>query len=269
MRVGTMLYAPRNSLIHQSLDSRLGAEPTNGDGFGIGCYIGDYDVPIVYRSVEPAWNDQNLKELTRYAESRCFLSHVRAAIGSPVQQTNCHPFRHGRWLFMHNGYVDAWPLVHRELLLKVDPAHFNDVLGGTDSELLFGLALTNGLEDDPVRALERMVEEVEAACRSVGSRDGIQMTMAVSDGLRLWAARYATRGQPRSLYRSGEVDAVRHMYPDLETLRELPDVARLIVSEPLNDLPGMFEEIPPDTVVVATHDDIFEMPFGPRARIAM
>jgi glutamine amidotransferase len=43
-------------------------------------------------STEPAWNDQNLRELTQAIESPLFFSHVRAAAGPPIQQTNCHPF---------------------------------------------------------------------------------------------------------------------------------------------------------------------------------
>ena len=33
-----LLYKPENSLVEQSLHSRLGAETTNGDGFGVGWY---------------------------------------------------------------------------------------------------------------------------------------------------------------------------------------------------------------------------------------
>ena len=99
------LYSPAHSLIDQSLHSTLGAEATNGDGFGIGWYD-DSPTPGVFRSIEPAWNDQNLRELSAHVRSRLFFAHIRAAIGSPVQQTNCHPFRHGRWLFMHNGFID-------------------------------------------------------------------------------------------------------------------------------------------------------------------
>jgi predicted glutamine amidotransferase len=36
--VADALYTSKHSLIEQSLHSRLGAEPTNGDGFGIGWY---------------------------------------------------------------------------------------------------------------------------------------------------------------------------------------------------------------------------------------
>ncbi|MGZ4613246.1 MAG: class II glutamine amidotransferase, partial [Kineosporiaceae bacterium] len=54
-----LLYKPQHSLIVQSMRSTLGAEPTNGDGFGIGWY-GDRPTPGVFRSTEPAWNDRNL-----------------------------------------------------------------------------------------------------------------------------------------------------------------------------------------------------------------
>src|SRR5690349_24981563 len=79
------LYPPAHSLIDQSLHSDLGAEPTNGDGFGIGWYD-DTDEPGIYRSIEPAWNDRNLSELSRHITSGHFFAHIRAAIGSPVQQ---------------------------------------------------------------------------------------------------------------------------------------------------------------------------------------
>jgi predicted glutamine amidotransferase len=105
LNVEDLLYRPANSLIDQSLHSHLGAETTNGDGFGIGWYGAVGDTPGVYRSIEPAWNDRNLRDLAAHIRSGLVLAHVRAAIGSAVQQTNCHPFRYGRWLFMHNGFL--------------------------------------------------------------------------------------------------------------------------------------------------------------------
>jgi predicted glutamine amidotransferase len=57
-----LLLEPQHSLIDQSLHSRLGAETTNGDGFGIGWY-GVGESPGVFHSVEPAWNDRNLRDL--------------------------------------------------------------------------------------------------------------------------------------------------------------------------------------------------------------
>ena len=155
-----LLFNTEHGIVDQSLHSRMGAEPTNGDGFGLGWY-GAGDGPAVYRSVSPAWSDANLRELAAHIESPLFLAHVRAAIGSPVQQTNCHPFRHGHWLFVHNGYIAGFDVARRDLMLAIDPERFADVQGSTDTEVVFHLALTLGLEHDPIEALERTVGFIE------------------------------------------------------------------------------------------------------------
>ena len=106
-----LLFNTPHGIVDQALHARMGAEPTNGDGFGLGWY-GHGEIPAVYRSVAPAWSDANLREIAAHVDSPLFITHVRAAIGSPVQQTNCHPFRHGRWLFVHNGYLAELAQVH-------------------------------------------------------------------------------------------------------------------------------------------------------------
>ena len=158
--IKTALYEGPNSLVDQSLHSRLGAEPTNGDGFGVGWY-GTPDTPGVYHSTEPAWNDANLRELSGHITSPLFFTHIRAAIGSAVQQTNCHPFRHERWLFMHNGYINEFAAIKRDLILAVDPSLYAEIRGQADTEVLFYLALTFGLEDDPPAAVEQAIGLVE------------------------------------------------------------------------------------------------------------
>jgi predicted glutamine amidotransferase len=95
------------SLIDQSPHSRLGAETTNGDGFGVGWYDAA-PVPGVFRSIEPAWNDANLRELAGHVSSPLFFAHIRAAIGSAVSADELSS-------------VPVWPLavdaqrVHRRL----------------------------------------------------------------------------------------------------------------------------------------------------------
>ena len=133
------LYGGENSLVDQSLHSRLGAEPTNGDGFGVGWY-GEPSTPGVFHSIEPAWNDQNLREIAGHISSPLFFTHIRAAIGSAVQQTNCHPFRHDHWLFMHNGYINEFATIKRDLVLAVDPSLYPEIKGQADTEVLFYLA---------------------------------------------------------------------------------------------------------------------------------
>jgi glutamine amidotransferase len=96
----------------------------------------------VFKSVEPAWSDRNLHELAGHVRSGLVFAHIRASTGTPIQQTNCHPFRHGRWLWMHNGSIAQFREVKRELMLAVDPSLYLDVEGSTDSEAFFFLALT-------------------------------------------------------------------------------------------------------------------------------
>jgi glutamine amidotransferase len=237
------LFAPAHSLIDQSLHSRLGAEATNGDGFGIGWYD-DQPTPGVFRSIEPAWNDQNLRELSGHIRSGHFFSHIRAAIGSAVQQTNCHPFRHGRWLFMHNGYIAEYAKLKRDLTLAVDESLYPEIGGQADTELLFHLALTFGLEENPPDAVARAIGLVEATGREKGVRHPFQGTIATTDGERLWAFRYSSEGKSRSLFFTTHVPTLRAMYPDRHILQELSDDSRLVVSEPIADLPGAWNEVP-------------------------
>ena len=136
-----LLFKPANSLVVQSKHARLGVQTTNGDGFGVGWY-GALETPGLYHSAEPAWNDRNLRELSGHASAGRVFAHIRATTGTPVQQTNCHPFRHGRWLWMHNGAIADFASVKRDLTLEVEPALFPHIEGSTDSELFFFLALT-------------------------------------------------------------------------------------------------------------------------------
>jgi predicted glutamine amidotransferase len=257
-----LLYGRQNSLIVQSLHSRLGAEETNGDGFGIGWY-GDQESPAVFHSIEPAWNDRNLRELSGHISSPLVFAHIRASTGSPVQQTNCHPFRHRRWLWMHNGFLDGFAKVKRDLTVAVDPELYPEIEGTTDSELMFHLALTFGLEDDPPKAVARTIGLVESVGHEHGVEFPFQGTIATSDGERVWAFRYSSEGKSRSLFFSTDVRTLRALYPDNEQLRDLGDESRLVVSEPLGDLPGAWNEVPESSygVIQPGQDELH--PFTP------
>jgi predicted glutamine amidotransferase len=257
-----VLYTPVHSLIDQSLHSKLGAETTNGDGFGVGWYDAT-PAPGVFRSIEPAWNDQNLHELAGHVSSHLFFAHIRAAIGSPVQQSNCHPFRHGRWLWMHNGFVGGFAAVKRDLVLAVDESLFAEIKGGTDTEILFYLALSFGLEDNPPGAVARAIGFVEACGRRHGVEYPFQGTIATSDGQSLWAFRYSSEGKSRSLFFTRDVRQLRQQYPDREILREVSDDTRLVVSEPIGDLPGAWIEMPEASYGVVSNGADQLLPFAP------
>jgi predicted glutamine amidotransferase len=264
IQLETVLFNAKHSLIDQSLHSRLGATTTNGDGFGIGWYGQPTDIPYRYRCIQPAWSDRNLREAARAIHSPLFVAHIRAATDTPSQETNCHPFRHGRWLFAHNGLVRNYPALRRDLMVKIDPDLFPSIEGSTDSEVLFFLALTFGLELAPVTALERMVAFVEATGRQHGVDEPLNMTVCATDGEQIVAVRYSSERKSRSLFHSTSFRHLLELYPDDERIKTAGENAFLVLSEPLADLPGFWQEIPESTAVVARGGEVGQYPFKPQ-----
>jgi predicted glutamine amidotransferase len=159
---------------------------------------------------------------------------------------------------VHNGYIADFHRLRRDLMLAIVPDQFADVQGSTDTEVVFHLALTLGLESDPIAALERTIGLIEASAAEHGVAAPVQGTFGVSDGASLWAVRYATEGPARSLFASADVATVKRLHPENPRLQQLSEGDRLIVSEPFADLPGVWHEIPEATAVCARHGDGLE-----------
>jgi len=263
IKLEELLLKRDRSLIDQSLHSRLGATTTNGDGFGVGWYD-DEGLPRLYRSTHPAWNDRNLRELAGGISSPLFFSHIRASTGTAIQETNTHPFRYENWLWMHNGLIREFAHVRRELILAVDDSLYPSIEGTTDSEAMFYLALTFGLQSDPVGAVERMVGFVERTGREHGVEQPIQMTIATTDGRCIWAFRYSSEGESRSLFFSTRMDALKALHPEVAELAGLSDETRVVVSEPLGDLEGAWREVPEAHVGIVQPGEDELRPFTPR-----
>jgi predicted glutamine amidotransferase len=241
-------------------------EIPNGDGTGLGWYEHRAE-PALFRSITPAWGDENLLELATEIRTPLFLAHVRAGTGTPVQRTNCHPFRYRNWLFVHNGYVGGYSRLRRDLLMAVRPDLFGNIAGSTDSELLFHLALTFGLTDDPIAGIARMAGFVEAIAAAADlGEPALQMTVGISDGIRLYAARYASGPEVNTLFVNEDLQSIRMLYPDNEPLHFGGD-APVVVSEPLTDLPGLWREVPAGTALIV-RKDIEERAFEPVSPVA-
>lgn len=263
IQLEAVLFRAEHSLIDQSLHSRMGHTTTNGDGFGIGWYGHPTDIPFRYRCVQPAWSDRNLREAARAVKAPLFVAHIRAATDTPAQETNCHPFRYGRWLFMHNGLIRNYPSVRRDLMMAIDPDLFASVEGSTDSEVMFFLALTFGLELAPIPALERMAAVVEEAGRRHGVEHPLNMTVCATDGEQIVAVRYSSERESRSLFHSTSFRHLRELYPDDIRIKAAGDDAYLVLSEPLVDLPGAWEEIPESVAIITKGPNIEQYPFAP------
>ena len=94
-------------------------------------------------------------------------------------------------------------------------------------------------------------------------KDPIHMTVAASDGESIWIFRYSSEKSTSSLFYSTEIKQVRALYPELAVLNELDDDTRFIVSEPLRDLPGAWNEVPDSSWGVIRRGEQHIQPFAP------
>src|SRR5262249_42415788 len=106
---------------------------------------------------------------------------------------------------------------------------------------------------------------IEATGRAHGLSGLVQGTFGVTDGNTLWAVRYASEGTARTLFASNDIDALQRLYPENARLARLSHDDRVIVSEPVIDLPGAWEEIPQASAAIVRYGGAMELrPFHPR-----
>ena len=242
-----LVIKPKDNLIHQSLHARAPRTPTNGDGFGIGWYD-KHPYPGLFRSIRPAWNDLNLLDLAAHIESPLFMAHVRATSMATIQETNCHPFRYKNWLFVHNGQIAQFQLLRKELLEKISDKYFENILGSTDSEVMFHLALTLGLEKDVPSAIKEMVRVVEETAKEKGIKEALWMTLGISDGKNLWGFRYGSNGIGPTLYVSPSVEELSRVNPNVS--HKLQPFSACLVSEPIGNYQDLWHPLAENSQVI-------------------
>ncbi|NDR55800.1 class II glutamine amidotransferase [Aliiruegeria sabulilitoris] len=195
---------PGHSLVTQSLEAAKCPTQTNGDGFGLAWYDARPE-PGLYRDIYPAWSDPNLRAICEQVRSGLFLAHVRASTGTATSRNNCHPFAVGRWSFMHNGQVGGFEGFRKRADMMVPDALYSHRKGATDSEILFLVALAEGLDEDPIAPMERAVGRLEALSREFGQGPHMRFSAAYSDGHALYAVRYSSdEAAPTLFYRYSE-----------------------------------------------------------------
>lgn len=260
----TLLFQPHNSLIRQSLSAQRSIVPTNGDGFGLGWYA-DLPHPGLFKDTMPAWNDANLRSLAEQIRSSLFFAHVRASTGTATTRLNCHPFRYGRLLFMHNGKIGGYSLVRRELEHKLKAEYYLNREGSTDSELFFYLLLGNGFARDPKGAFQRTVADVLTAMENEGIDEPFRMAAAVADGRRILALRWSSDGKSPSMFYGTGSD----VWIEQGDVRFIDGKGcSLVLSEPLDEVSDHWREVGEGSFVVVENDAVEVSPFSPSLRAA-
>ena len=235
--------APAHSLIHQSLHAEEAKSGTNGDGFGVGWY-GERAEPGQYREIRPAWSDENLLSIARQVRSHLFFAHVRAATGTATTRANCHPFVHGRYLFMHNGQIGGYGLIRRRLEALIPDALYGARSGTTDSEALFLLALARiGEGATPAEALSGALGDALALMQANGIREPLRCAAALADGDTLHAVRWSSDPKPPTLYVCNRDDSI------------------VIASEPVDAARDCWQALPCNSLVSVRAGSLAVSPF--------
>lgn len=247
--IADLVFDVDNSLIDQAIghDSlRPADKEVNADGFGVGWYD-DEPVPGLYRTIRPAWNDFNGRDLAAHVKSPMFMAHVRSATTGAVQETNCHPFRYKDVLFVHNGEIARFQELRRDLMMYIDRDLFPHIQGTTDSEVLFYLLLAFGLEDEPQRALTGAISFIERTAVDAGIGNVLDMTIGLSTTKGIFVSRYATAGDGPTLYATSNPEHLFNLNPALVSHPQSKEIEdgkfRLIVSEPIGDMASDWEQI--------------------------
>ncbi len=243
--IDKLLYQPKNSLINQSFHAREIEEPLNGDGFGVGWYVPELNYePITFVSVNPAWNNRNLRNLAPKIKTDCMIAHVRAASVGDVSESNCHPFQYKNILMAHNGGVEDFGKIKRHLRNPLSDDLYNWIKGQTDSEHLFAFLLHELFTTHKTVSPDAVVDSFEHTFRELkklmvdhGVTEPAYLNMIFTNGLFFVGTRYCTdpKEEPLTLYHS---EGSRYVVEDGITRMEAPDDddhAVLVVSEKLTD----------------------------------
>ncbi|HET6161586.1 MAG TPA: class II glutamine amidotransferase, partial [Dongiaceae bacterium] len=138
--------------------------------------------------------------------------------------------------------------VRRRMEAMIDDRFYSHRVGTTDSELIFYLLFSEGLEEDPVGALTRTIGRIERLAREAAVNEPFKFTSVLSDGNFIYAVRHSTDDVPPTLFHCQRDD---HF---------------MVVSEPLDD-EGNCEawcEVPPGQMLVIQKNGRLQMtPFVP------
>ncbi|MFG6568136.1 class II glutamine amidotransferase [Sulfitobacter sp. 1A13679] len=175
--IESLLLAPENSLLNQSLDPELHPSlQLAGWGFAAWSdHLLHPEAPLRYHRPKAAFHDDNAKSVIPSLQAHTLLSHIRAASydASVVQaDENCHPFSfdHTPWIIAQNGALPHWRQLQRELLPHCKDQYLTQMRGTTDTEFLYVLLLSlleGDSDEDVQRGFEKLLQVICKAARDL------------------------------------------------------------------------------------------------------
>ena len=263
-----LILKPKNSLMKQSYHALESEMTVNGDGFGIG-WNNHFrrKEPALYRSIRPAWNDENLSYNASMIKTNCLLAHIRAATHGGVSIQNSHPFHYKEFLMMQNGGIKEFRKIKRKLINRLDDETFQWIQGQTDTQYIFALFLTLAGElkekkgaltlDDLSSCLSQTFAEIEDMKKEAKMDSPSLYNLVLTNGKALIASRYSTRPEieTRSLHIASDVEfhASKDGFLKFKKVKK-GENSVLISSEVLTDNRGYWKEVPENHCVMVEED---------------
>lgn len=238
-----ILAKPKNSLIKQSHEAREGLHGINADGFGLAWYDFSVDnTPGIFKSIQPAWNDNNLIHLSKKIHSSCFLAHVRASTVGDVSRNNCHPFSFGEYSLVHNGTIRNFERHKKEIVNTIDENLFLSIKGNTDSEYFFFLIMhfiQHGEDmQNAVKKAINWIVEAQQDCEGFS-----RINIAITNGREVLGTKFVSKGEkPLSL----------KYFFNAKGGQASPSL--ILSSEPLDDYDDLWEEVPENSYIYIDRD---------------
>jgi len=273
---------PANGLYEQSWAPRLQRYGTvNADGFGLGWYpyqspfrqqgahpdeeaeagaeAETPQAPARYRRAVPVWADPNLPDLTRAVRSTAVLAAVRDATeGTAQDETAAAPYAHGRWLFSHNGAVQDWEALPDDLGARLEPRELLGLEARCDSALLWAL-LTQYM--DAGQPAEEALASLTSRVARIRPR--ARLNFLLTDGRTILATRRGDtlwyRTGPQSVRVASEPDAGSQGSGDGD------GPAGSGTADGGADADGGWQEVPDESLLVATTSTVRTVPLVPAA----
>jgi len=181
-KVECNLVHVQNALLKQGIQDRDGL--THGNGWGIAAYSDGE--PSVERQCWAAWQGEHFSEAAARIYAKTVISHIRRATVGGTALENTHPFRHGNWVFAHNGTIPHFNEVRPRLLEAIAGPHRDLIEGETDSEHVFRYFLT--LHDRtpgrrPHDVLKACLSDIIALCADIDASRMPALNTILSDGV--------------------------------------------------------------------------------------
>ena len=266
--VDELLVKPSNSLIHQSYSAEEMSKTLNGDGFGLGWYVHNISqFPGLFRSISPAWNNNNLLYNAPLIQTDCMFAHIRAATEGAISEANSHPFHYEQFLMMHNGGIQSFGKIKRQLLSLLSDKMFLWIKGQTDSEHIFALLMTHfnelrgsggPLTADQIKlGFQQTFDVLQNLKQQAGIGNEVSTyNMMITDGYRIFGTRFSSDPEeqaPTLYYSSGNrfqcEDGICKMVQDASSEETI-----LIASEKLNGNKNEWTCIPPNHFIAVENN---------------